>query len=146
MSGITVIAFDYGLRNIGAAVGQSLTFSARSAGIYKAKDGIPQWQDLLTLIDEWQAQELVVGLPLNMDGSESEMSRRAKKFGQRLHGRTGLKVHFTDERLSSFEAKSIASEQGHKGNYGQAPIDEIAACLILENWWSEYAANTQRQC
>ncbi len=137
MENITVLAFDYGTKNIGAAVGQSLTSSAQPAGIFKAKDGIPHWPDLVKLVNEWQVKEIVVGLPINMDGTESEMSIRAKKFGNRMHGRTGVKVSFIDERLSTREAKAIAEEQGHRGNYRQAPIDEIAACLILEQWWQQ---------
>lgn len=137
---ITAVAFDYGLKNIGSAVGQSLTQSAQPLTIFQAKDGIPNWEDVIEQLNEWQATDIIVGLPLNMNGSESDMSRRAKKFGNRLHGRTGLKVHFIDERLSTREAKAIAQEQGHAGNYGDAPIDEIAACLILEQWWQENPA------
>jgi len=137
----TVIAFDFGTKNIGAAVGNSMLKSAEPAGIFKARDGIPQWQELIDLIERWQADLIVVGLPFNMDGSESEMSLRAKKFGNRLHGRSGKQVAFIDERLTSNEAKAIASQSGHKGNYGQAPIDELAASLILEDWW-RFSADT----
>jgi len=131
----TIIAFDFGTKNIGAAVGNTDTQNAEPAGIFRAKDGIPQWHELVDLLNEWQADKIVVGLPLNMDGTESEMSKRAKKFGNRLHGRTGKQVEFVDERLTSNEAKAQAAELGHRGNYGQAPIDELAACLILEDWW-----------
>ena len=71
----------------------------------RAKDGIPQWHEIEALPKEWQPQTVVVGLPLNMDGSESDMCQRARKFGNRIHGRFGVAVDFADERLSSFEAK-----------------------------------------
>lgn len=143
MQNTTVIAFDYGLKNIGLAVGQSLTQSANELSAVKAKDGTPNWQDIEQQLKEWQPNEVIVGLPLNMDDSESEMSQRARKFGNRLHGRFGLKVTMIDERLSTQEAKEIAAKRGHKGNYGQAPIDSIAAAVLLRSWWYANACETQ---
>ncbi len=89
------------------------------------------------MIAEWRPQLLLVGLPLNMDDTESELSARARKFGNRLHGRFGLPVEWHDERLSTREAKMEAAERGHKGNYAQAPVDSIAARLILESWFNK---------
>lgn len=86
------------------------------------------------LIDEWQPDCLLVGLPLNMDDSESELSRRAGKFGRRLAERFRLPVEYMDERLSSFEAKQQLREQGHRGDYRRKPADPLAAKLILESW------------
>jgi putative Holliday junction resolvase len=77
---------------------------------------------------------LVVGQPLNMDGSESELSRLAGKFGRRLEGRYGLSVDYMDERLSSFEAKQQLREAGHRGDYRKNPVDDLAAQLILQSW------------
>lgn len=132
----SVIAFDYGTKNIGVAIGQSVTKSAQSAPPLKAKDGIPNWPLVEKLLGDWQAKQVVVGLPLNMDGSESELCKRARKFGNRLHGRYGVEVHFLDERLTTREAKSIARDQGYTGsNYAENPVDGIAAQLILEDFW-----------
>lgn len=131
----TVLAFDYGLKNIGVAVGQTLTLSASELPAIKARDGVPDWHIVQQLIEEWQADYVVVGLPLNMDGSDSDMSKRARKFANRLHGRFGCRVELVDERLSSHEAKHIASERGHDGNYRRNPIDSIAAAVVLESWW-----------
>ena len=128
-----VLAFDYGLKNIGVAIGQALTHSARALTELKARDGIPDWQLLARLLDEWKPSRVLVGLPLNMDGSDSEMSKRARKFANRLHGRFGVEVSLVDERLSTREAKSVAIAQGHKGNYGDKPIDSLAACILLED-------------
>lgn len=133
-SGQRFIAFDYGLRWIGCAVGQSLTASASALPALKAKDGIPNWQEIEKLLAEWQPDAVIVGLPLNMDGSESEMCQRARKFGNRIHGRFGLKVEFADERLSSFEAKGELIE--HAGNQGfkERGVDSLSAVIILESW------------
>jgi putative pre-16S rRNA nuclease len=133
----TVIAFDYGLRQIGVAVGNCLTASTQPLSIVRAKDGIPNWQELEALVREWQPDLIVVGDPLNMDGSDGALGERARKFSRRLHGRLGLPVEMTDERLSSFEAKQALQEQGHRGNYNRQPADSVAAQLILQTWMRE---------
>ena len=74
-----------------------------------------------------------------MDGSSSELSARANKFARRLHGRLGLQVVMVDERLSSFEAKQISAQRGHRGDYKRDPIDSLAAELILQTWLAENA-------
>ncbi|GAA6151693.1 Holliday junction resolvase RuvX [Pseudoteredinibacter isoporae] len=130
----TVLAFDYGLRNIGLAQGNQFSRTAQELKPLKAKDGTPNWDDIKRLLDEWQPDVVVVGLPLNMDDSESDLSKRARKFANRLHGRFGVAIEMMDERLSSFEAKEEASERGQFGNYSKQPIDSIAARLILESW------------
>ena len=135
----TALAFDFGLVSIGLAYGQSLTGSATPLDPIKARDGIPNWQHIEKLLEEWKPTTIVVGLPLNMDDSESELSRRARKFGNRVYGRFantfGFELAFMDERLSSFAAKQDAKERGHKGDYKKAPIDSYAAQLILEDWF-----------
>ncbi|WP_262500925.1 Holliday junction resolvase RuvX [Pseudohalioglobus sediminis] len=132
-----MIAFDFGLRQIGVAVGNTLLGTTQTLPIIKAKDGIPNWRDVEELIREWGPQLLVVGDPLNMDGSESELARRARKFARRLNGRLGLEVTMVDERLSSFEAKTISRERGHRGDYNCDPVDSLAAQLILETWLAQ---------
>lgn len=132
-----IIGFDYGLKNIGVSIGQTITLTASEQPSLKARDGIPNWQELEALFKEWQPDYVVIGLPLNMDGSESELCTRVKKFANRIHGRFGLKVELMDERLSTREAKQEAITRGHKGNYGQNPIDAIAARLILESWLNQ---------
>lgn len=133
----TIMAFDYGLRQIGVAVGNSLLCSTQPLAVIKANDGVPDWQVLTQLVTEWKPDVLVVGDPLNMDGTESELCQRARKFGRRLHGRLGLPVDMTDERLTSFEAKQISRERGHKGDYKRDPIDSQAAELVLQTWLAE---------
>jgi putative Holliday junction resolvase len=137
----TVMAFDFGLRQIGVAVGNSLLGTSQPLSILKAKEGVPDWRAVEDLVSEWRPDLLVVGEPLNMDGSTSELCERAQKFSRRLHGRLGLPVEMTDERLSSFEAKQNSREQGHRGNFKEQPIDSYAAELILQTWLAQHAEN-----
>ncbi|WP_426415422.1 Holliday junction resolvase RuvX [Aestuariirhabdus sp. LZHN29] len=129
-----VMAFDYGLRNIGVAVGQTLTGTSSPLAPIRARDGVPDWDEVGKLIREWEPDTFIVGIPLNMDGSDSEMSARARKFGNRLNGRFQKPWIGVDERLSSREAKGLARELGHRGDYNERPIDGLAAQLILTSW------------
>jgi len=135
------MAFDYGLSQIGVAIGNCMLATTQPLAVLRAKDGQPQWQVLDDLIKEWRPDLLIVGDPLNMDGTASEFSVRAHKFARRLHGRLGLEVALVDERLSSFEAKHNSREQGHRGDYKRQPVDSLAAELILRTWLAE---NTER--
>lgn len=130
----SVLAFDFGLVQIGVAVGNTLLRSTQPLAILRAKEGIPDWQALEQLVRDWQPDLLLVGDPLNMDGSDSELCERARKFARRLHGRLGLPVTMVDERLTSFEAKQVSREQGHRGDYKRRPIDSQAAELVLQSW------------
>lgn len=136
----TVLAFDYGTRHIGAAIGQSITGTARALTVLKANDGIPRWEEIEALIKEWQPDLLVVGLPLNMDGSPSEMTTRTEKFARRLHGRFGLQVTTMDERLSSFEAKGEIIQHSGSREFKKQNVDSLSAQLILESWFNQAGA------
>ena len=134
----TILAFDFGSHFIGVAVGQTVTDTASALDHLTTKDGGPPWEQIEALIKQWQPQLVVVGLPLNMDGSESEMSQRARRFGNRVNGRYGVAVHCQDERLSSYEAKSRQPVNSSKRRRG-GDIDSIAAMVILEHWFQEHA-------
>lgn len=136
----TVIAFDFGLRQIGVAVGNCLLGTSQPLPILRAREGTPDWAAVTRLIEEWKPDLLVVGDPLNMDGSDSASSERARKFARRLHGRLGLPVEMSDERLTSFEAKRDSLARGHPGDFTAQPIDSLAAELILQTWLAENAA------
>ena len=135
-----LLGFDYGTRQIGVAVGQMITGQARELCVLKAQNGVPDWQQIEALLQEWQPDALVVGLPLNMDGSPSEMSERAEKFARRLHGRYQLPVHTHDERLTTYEAKGQRLAQGQRGGYRERPVDAIAAALLLQGWLEQHGA------
>jgi len=130
----SLMGFDFGTKRMGIAMGQRTTQTANGIGCINAKDGKPNWEQLDALVKEWQPDGFVVGLPLNMDGTDSDMSRRANKFANRLHGRYGKPQFTIDERLTTFEAKQEAKAQGHKGHYKSDPVDALAAQLILESW------------
>ena len=132
----TALSFDFGLKRIGCAYGQTLTQSAQPLQPVKAQDGTPDWSRLKQLIDEWQPDLLVIGLPLNMDGTISDMSRRARKFANRLHERFKLPTYLCDERLTSREAKARHIEAGGGRDFGKESVDGIAAQLILEAWFT----------
>lgn len=140
---LRAMAFDYGTKQIGVAVGQTLTRRAEPVTVLRAKDGVPNWDDIARLIAEWKPDTLVVGLPLNMDGSASDMSGRAEKFSRRLHGRYKLPVHCIDERLSTVEAKQRLRDSGRSpASYRDNPVDSLAAALLLETWLGEQPEET----
>lgn len=131
-----LLAFDFGTKSIGVAVGLLATQTVTELNPIKAKEGIPNWDDISAVLDEWQIDKVIVGLPIKMDGSDMEITRRARKFGNRIHGRFGCPVEFFDETLSTREAKEEAHARGHRGNFANAPVDSIAAALILESWFN----------
>jgi putative Holliday junction resolvase len=137
MKNFTTIAFDYGVKSIGVAVGQKITGTASPLSALKANDGIPNWQTIADVFAEWQPDNLLVGLPLNMDGSEQEITQRARKFANRLHGRFGLTVHTHDERLSTVDAKARLFELGGFKKLTKEKVDSVSACLIYESWVTE---------
>lgn len=137
--GMTVIAFDFGTSSIGCAVGQSITGTAQSLPAFKAQDGIPQWEQIEKCLLEWKPDMLVVGLPLNMDGTEQPLTLRAKKFANRLHGRFGIPVQLQDERLTTTEARSEIFSRGGYRALKKGKVDGISACLILESWFENYS-------
>ena len=123
-----VMSFDFGMKRIGVAVGQKVTQTASGLGVVKAFDGIPKWDCLDKIVLDWQPERFIVGLPINMDGSNSEMSKKAQKFSRRISSRYNIRSEMFDERLTSFEAR----EHDRKTH-----IDAIAAKIILESWLRE---------
>jgi len=130
----SVLCFDYGTRRIGSAFGQTLLGTASPLTAIPARDGIPDWVQLDALVEKWQPDVFVVGLPFNMDDSDSELLRRARKFGNRLGGRYDKACYGMDERLSSFEARGLKLR-----GESTAQLDCLAAQLILETWFQELA-------
>ena len=137
--GICALAFDFGTRSIGCAVGQSITGTAQALPAFKAQDGIPNWDAVKKCLNDWKPDVVVVGLPLNMDGTEQELTIRARKFANRLHGRFGVAVELQDERLTTTEVRvEIFSRGGYKA-LNKSKVDGISACLILESWFESTA-------
>lgn len=132
----SVIGFDFGTQSIGVAIGNPITGSATPLSALKARDGVPNWDTLEQVIKEWQPQRLIVGLPLNMDGSEQPITQRARKFGNRLHGRFGLPVDFQDERLTTVDARADLFEHGGYKALQKGAIDSGSAVVIIESWYA----------
>ena len=129
----TVLAFDFGLRRIGVAIGQTITKDARPLTVLQVTDGIPKWEEIESLISTWCVTQLVVGLPFNVDGTEQEITLAARKFSRRLHAKFHLPVALIDERYSTKAAKSSSAYQSNKN----PAIDSHAAVIILDSWFRE---------
>ena len=132
----TLLAFDFGHRRIGVAVGQTLTGSANALAVVPAASK-PDWQAITKIINEWKPAALVVGLPLAADGGETDMSKEARRFGRQLEGRFGIQIVFADERLTSLDAEQrfvSARARGSMRRKDAALKDAMAAQIILENW------------
>ncbi len=127
-----VLGFDFGECRIGVAVGQTITGTATPLLTLTAHHGQPDWQQVSALLEEWQPVVLVVGLPLQLDGSPSAISEAAQRFARRLQGRYNRPVQMMDERLSSQEAQLARSQRGKRGK-NQA-LDPLAAQIIVQNW------------
>ena len=138
MTGIPtlLLAFDYGTRRIGVALGETLTRSARPLATVAVRERRPDWDAVGRLIAAWRPSRLVVGLPVDLDGGEQEMSVSARRFGRQLEGRYGLPVDLVDERLSTRAARERLGEAGRLRD----PVDPVAAQVILEGWFSERGA------
>ena len=132
-----VLGFDFGRRNIGVAVGQSLTGSATPLlCLRRARGAAPDWGRIARLIEDWRPGQMVVGLPLNMDGSDTDLTPEARRFSRQLAARFGLPVALADERLSSREARTRG---GPRRNPSDGVYDALAAQVILETWFGEHA-------
>ena len=132
----TLLGFDFGLRRIGVAVGQTATRTA-SALVTVSHSAQPDWQVISKLIKEWQPAGLVVGLPLDAGGHETQMSRAARQFAAALGQRFQKPVYFIDERLTSVQAESQFAEARSAGRARRKDarrLDAVAAKIILENW------------
>jgi putative Holliday junction resolvase len=134
---MTFLGFDFGSRHLGIAVGSSATGTARPLGSAPVRAGIPDWAVLDRLVKEWQPAALIVGLPLNMDDSENDMTRAARRFGQRLHARYNLPVQWVDERLTSVDAKNALVEARVPWKQRRAQVDKLAAQNILQAYLDE---------
>ena len=140
----TILAFDFGMRRIGVAVGQQITASATSLAVVTSRDDGPDWKAIADLVDEWRPARLVVGMPLNADGTASEMTDQVRAFADQLE-RFGLPVECEDERYSSLEAKALLNSeraQGLRGRISKGMIDSAAATLIAERWLARNQGDT----
>nr|VFK56743.1 MAG: putative holliday junction resolvase [Candidatus Kentron sp. TUN]VFK58663.1 MAG: putative holliday junction resolvase [Candidatus Kentron sp. TUN]VFK67405.1 MAG: putative holliday junction resolvase [Candidatus Kentron sp. TUN] len=134
ISHVTLLGFDPGSKQIGVAVGQTLTNTANPLGTVAVRRNKPDWKTIDQMITTWEPDGLVVGLPLNMDGTEQAMTWTAQRFRNQLTHRYRLPVYLADERLSTREARGRLACEGKL----HAEDDPIAAQIILETWFSQW--------
>lgn len=133
----TVLAFDFGTRRTGVAVGNTLTRAARPLTTIAAGSDDARLAVVAALVAQWQPQRLVVGIPLHADGTAHATTARARRFARQLEQRFGLPVEATDERHTTHAARSALAEAGVRGRDARAARDEVAAQLILQGWLDE---------
>ena len=121
----TILAFDFGLKRIGVAIGNTMICQAKPLSVITATANEPKFAAIDSLIKEWGASRIVVGLPSHPDGTEHEMSARCRRFANQVHGRFNLPVELVDERYSS---AVIAAKRGEV-------IDDRAAAIILQQYF-----------
>lgn len=131
----TILAFDFGEKRIGVAVGDDGLRHAHPLSVINSERRDDRFAEIARLINEWRPAKLVVGRPLHMDGTPDEASARANRFANQLRGRFGLPVDEIDERLTSADASSRLAEAGIRGRAGKPHLDSVAAQLILEGYF-----------
>jgi putative pre-16S rRNA nuclease len=136
-----VLAFDFGLRRIGVACGDTVSRSAVGLETVPAGPKGPHWESIASTMRDWRPDMAVVGLPYNVDGSDNEMTGAARRFAAELARRFSVEVVMVDERYSSLEAEArlqTARESGlRRRRVAKSDIDAAAACVILERWFTE---------
>jgi putative Holliday junction resolvase len=137
VSGHTILAFDFGSRWIGVAVGDTETRIASPLGMFEAESGERRIAEIDALVREWRPGRLIVGLPLAMDGTEHDMTRRTRRFARQLEGRFRLPVVLADERLSSASARETLREDGRGGREHKHETHALAASVILQSYLDE---------
>lgn len=130
-----IMAFDFGTQKTGMAIGSSLIESATPLPLFPMKDGIPNWDELLKIVKKHQPNIFLVGLPLNMDDTESELSTRARKFARRLRHQTNIETWMVDERLTTREARDELEHYQAQGRGKKLAADSLAAALFIESWY-----------
>jgi putative pre-16S rRNA nuclease len=137
VSGHTILAFDFGTRWIGVAVGDTETRLASPLGMFEAESPARRMAEIEVLLREWHPERLVVGLPLSLEGAEHAMTRRARRFARQLEARFRLPVDFADERLSSAAAEASLREAGRGGRRHKQAVHTLAAKIILQGYLDE---------
>lgn len=129
MPDLSLLAFDYGLKKIGVAIGNTLIRQARPLSILRPITKVQRFEQIELLLNQWQPDAVVVGVPLTAEGTEQHASLRCRRFANQLHGRYGLTVHLINEYGSSMEAQALLGTHDED--------DAMAAAVILQRWLDE---------
>ena len=124
-----IVAFDYGTKKIGVAVGQTETYTSSPLQIIYNENDKTNWNEISILINEWNPDLILVGKPMNMDGTESDIMKRVDNFFKKLEKISNIECKYIDERLTTFEAKEILGESK------VAEVDAHAAKILIDNWF-----------
>lgn len=135
-----MLAFDFGTKRIGVAVGDLETRLAHPLATLNHADNRSRFAAVERLLSEWHPVALVVGLPAHADGAPHPVAQLARRFGQRLQGRFGIPTRYVDERLTSRDAESTLRGVGAGGARLRAAVDAVAAQRILEDWFADIPA------
>jgi putative Holliday junction resolvase len=138
----TILAFDFGEKRIGIAVGETMLKVAHPLTAIEAEENDVKFAQIAGIIQEWRPSLLIVGLPAYMDGEPHTLTQLSKKFAQRLEGRFNLPVKMVDERLSSAEAAQNLHATGIKGIKQKAMLDAAAAQIILQSYFDSLSIIT----
>ena len=128
-----ILSFDFGIKKIGVAVGQTETNTSSPLQIILNKNNMVNWNEINILLDEWKPDLILVGKPLNMDGTDSEIMKKVEKFYQKLKSMYEAKYEYVDERLTTFEAREILKDTN------QENVDANAAKIFIDNWFENDA-------
>ena len=141
----TILAFDFGVKRIGVAVGEWPMAQAHPLTTIRGEANAERFAAIEALIKEWRPVSLVVGLPLALDGSAHEMTARLTRFANQLRGRFGLPVDYAEERLSSVEAEDRLRESGHNAKSAREHVDALAAQIILQCFFERLSEEIRNQ-
>ena len=125
-----ILAFDFGTKKIGVAVGQTSTFTSSPLQVISRKDNKVNWNEIIILLDEWKPELIIVGKPLNMDGTDSEIMKEVDRFFLKLKDIYDAKYEYIDERLTTFEARQILEDRN-------SLVDASAAKILIDNWFEQ---------
>ncbi|CAL4325579.1 Putative pre-16S rRNA nuclease [Buchnera aphidicola (Neophyllaphis podocarpi)] len=129
-----IIAIDFGTKSIGIAIGQKITYTANPLKTIKCKNKIIFWKKIKNILEKWKPIFIIVGLPLNIDGSIQNITKKAIKFSKEIKSKFNIDVKLQDERLTTIEAKSIIFKQKGFKHLKKNKIDSMSAVIILESW------------
>ena len=125
-----ILAFDFGTKKIGVAVGQTSTFTSSPLQVISSKDNKVNWNEIIIRLDEWKPELIIVGKPLNMDGTDSEIMKEVDRFFLKLKNIYDAKYEYIDERLTTFEARQILEDRN-------SLVDASAAKILIDNWFEQ---------
>ena len=137
----SVMGFDFGLKRIGLATGQTITGTASPLTTLQASNQKPDWENIEAHIRQWKPDALIVGIPYLLDGGESDITRAARNFCKQLERRFNLPVYTIDESLSSYEAQQQLTQDMKIAKHNKHEIDKMAAAIIVQSW-----LNSQQDC